>query len=222
LAKALSFKYIIDVGANVGDWSILAGGLHPNARIYSFEIAQPTFHVLSERIRQNERITALNLGLSDQAGLITIQYIPQHSGASTGLGVEFEYDGNNLKTEKLEARVTTGDLFLQDSGIREVDFLKVDVEGMEGHVLRGFTEALRLQRIKVIQFEYGLWNIVSKFLLRDYHHFFKDFGYMVGKLYPRYVDFSPYMFNRENLIGSNYVAIPEKLVALRTSLESRM
>ena len=74
-------------------------------------------------------------------------------------------------------------------------------------VLRGFEQMLKEQKISVIQMEYGGVNILSKSLLRDYHEFFDDLGYALGKVYPNYVDFTPYDFSKENFILSNFIAV---------------
>ena len=40
-------KVILDVGANVGEWSIEATSFCPTATFYSFEISPPTFEILA-------------------------------------------------------------------------------------------------------------------------------------------------------------------------------
>ncbi len=60
-----------------------------------------------------------------------------------------------------------GDEFLAREGIGRVDFLKLDVEGAEHLVLQGLNEYLQKGRIRLVQFEYGLVNILTHFLLRD-------------------------------------------------------
>jgi hypothetical protein len=75
-------------------------------------------------------------------------------------------------------------------------------------VLQGFERILHEKKIDVIQFEYGHINIESKFLLYDYHKFFRTRGYTLGKVYPGYVEFREYdMSSDEDFIGPNYVAV---------------
>ena len=73
-------------------------------------------------------------------------------------------------------------------------------------MLRGFGDLLSPGRVPVVQFEYGMINIVTKFLLRDFYTHFEDRGYRVGKLFPGYVRFRPYRFQDEDFLGPNYVA----------------
>ena len=58
-----------------------------------------------------------------------------------------------------------------------------------------------------LQFEYGRTSILTKFLLRDFHEFFEERGYAVGKIFPNYVDFRPYSIDHEDFIGPNFLAV---------------
>jgi hypothetical protein len=109
--------------------------------------------------------------------------------------------------QTIECDVTTGDDFLSERGIATVDLLKLDLEGGEHLALRGFDRAFRAGgKIRLVQFEYGQVNIITKFLLRDYYEFFRERGYVVGKLYPDFVDFREYRYRDEDFLGPNYVA----------------
>jgi hypothetical protein len=99
-----------------------------------------------------------------------------------------------------------GDEFLEREGIGEVDFLKLDVEGAEHLVLQGLERHLRQQRVRFVQFEYGRVNILTHFLLRDFYQLFGAYGYVVGKIYPDYVDFREYDLSDEDFLGPNYLA----------------
>ena len=64
------------------------------------------------------------------------------------------------------------------------------------------------RHIKDEDFQDPPLNIESKFLLYDYHEFFKTRGYILGKVYPGYVEFREYdMSSDEDFIGPNYVAV---------------
>jgi hypothetical protein len=60
--------------------------------------------------------------------------------------------------------------------------------------------------IELAQFEYGRVSIVNGFLLKDFHAFFRERGYSVGKIFPNYVDFRDYNLADEDFIGPNYLA----------------
>ena len=104
---------------------------------------------------------------------------------------------------------------MKTMGIQAIDFLKIDVEGMEHMVLKGSRE--RLKGVRCIQFEYGVFNITSRFLLRDFFTFLEPLGFTIGKIYPDHVEFFDYHFVRENFMGNNSLAVQKgdrELVAL--------
>ena len=108
-----------------------------------------------------------------------------------------------------------GDEFLAQEGIPAIDFLKLDVEGAEHLVLQGLEANLREQRVRFVQFEYGQKDILTHFLLRDFYQLFASYGYIVGKIFPDYVEFRDYELNDEDFFGSNYLACPAGDVAIR-------
>jgi hypothetical protein len=106
----------------------------------------------------------------------------------------------------VEGRTRRGDDYADQAGIRHIDFLKIDVEGMEDRVLRGFNAMFERNAIDLVQFEYGRVNILNHFLLHDAYEFFRARGFAVGKIYPSYVDFREYTLSDEDFLGPNYLA----------------
>lgn len=196
-------RTVIDVGANVGGWSLMAADLLPEATIYSLEIVPDTAKALRARVGTHQRVKCFNLGLAAHTGTLTLRYHPAASAHATF--TEYPHSWN---AERIECPVMRGDDFLIREGIREVDFLKLDVEGAEHLVLDGLQTQLGEHRIRFVQFEYGRVNILTHFLLRDFYQFFSRYGYVVGKIYPDYVDFRHYDMRDEDFLGPNYLACP--------------
>ena len=71
----------------------------------------------------------------------------------------------------------------------------------------GFEEHIDKAAIKMIQFEYGYINISTKVLLFDFYNFFESKGYMLGKIFPKTVDFRKYEFKYEDFLGPNFIAV---------------
>ena len=195
---------IFDVGANFGNWSLLAHRLLPAARIYAFELSPPTFKELEKNIHGGAAIQAFNCGLSDHAGETTFYHYPDKPGETSLIAHPFQ---NQTSGFELKGQLRTGDAFCAEHGIQKIDLLKIDVEGAESFVLRGFEKMLAGGRISMIQFEYEKLNTVSKFLLKDFYALLEGHGYTLGKIFPTYVDFRDYDFEHELLWGSNYLAV---------------
>jgi FkbM family methyltransferase len=198
-----SIRSVLDVGANVGDWSLLAAELLPDATVWALEIVPATFARLRERVSGHARIRCFNLGLADRDGVLRMHYDPAASTHATF--TEYPHSGTR---QSIDCAVRTGDAFVREHGIERVDFLKLDVEGAEHLVLAGLAESLSARRVRFVQFEYGRVNILTKFLLRDFHELFRRYGYVVGKIFPDFVDFRAYDLGDEDFLGPNYLACP--------------
>jgi hypothetical protein len=110
--------------------------------------------------------------------------------------------------EQLTCDAVTGDAYCAEHGIRRIDLLKIDTEGLDLRVLRGFDHMLASGAVDVVQFEYGLANIASHTLLADFHAFLGERGFAVGKIWPREVEFRDYDPRLdENFRGPNYLAV---------------
>jgi FkbM family methyltransferase len=191
----------VDVGANVGSWALLAARSLPDATIHALEVIPDTAAALRSATAGEQRIRCFDLGLAAHTGTLTLNYQPRASTHATFTDYPHKWTG-----EAMECAVMRGDEFLAREGISRVDLLKLDVEGAEHLVLQGLEDTLRARRIRLVQFEYGRVNILTHFLLRDFYELFRSHGYVVGKIFPNYVDFREYQLDDEDFLGPNYLA----------------
>lgn len=208
-------RLIVDGGANVGDWSLAAHTHCTHAQVHAFEIARPTFETLRARVAPHPRIQAHNVGLSDAAGSLTLRHYVQAPALTTATAYPHPFE-----SQALQAEVVRGDDFMTALGVNHIDLLKIDVEGMEDQVLRGFDRLLQARAVDLVQFEYGRANILSRFLLTDFHTFFGQRGYRVGKLYPDGVEWRAYDLADEDFRGPNFLACREDRPDLLQALAS--
>lgn len=206
---------VFDVGANKGDWTTEVQRRAQDCQIHAFEIVPQVYEDLKTVVGDRHQNVWLNqVGLSDHLGEIEVYFNPERSCLSSAFPV-----GDLAKhSQPVSCRVVRGDQYMGEKGIEKIDFLKVDVEGMELMVLKGFGEQLR--KVRCIQFEYGIFNIASRILLLDFFDYLKRFDLVIGKIYPDHVEFLDYHFTRENFMGNNYLAIHKDDVELRRLLEN--
>jgi FkbM family methyltransferase len=127
-----------DVGANVGAITLaLAKITGSEGKIYAFEPGPPNLR----RLRDNLN---LNPQLSKRVEMITAGV-----GSASGelyWAEEKDNPGNALlgKTGTHQIKIITLDDFVRERAISRLDFLKIDVEGMELDVMQGAIETLRL------------------------------------------------------------------------------
>jgi len=200
----------------VGDYAVLANQACPNAKIFSFEPVGSTFTELERQLKEKEigNVICIKKGLFKKDESITINIYPDHEHASVhslkGVGY------SSVRQDTIE--VVAGDNLIKELNVDSIDLLKLDIEGAEMDALLGFENTFKEQKIRAVQFEYGYINITSKVLLCDYYDFFLAHGYIVGKIYPRYVEFRDYAFKHEDFIGPNFIAIHSSDLELRKLL----
>jgi len=207
------FKVIFDVGANKGEWSSLASKAFSKAQIYAFEPIPEVYSKMANTHTTNPMVTPYNLGLSDKNEEVTFNYFPSGSVFTS----RYEVPGQG-QLQKVKVNLVKGSDFTAQNNVAQIDFLKIDTEGSDYLVLKGFEYLLQNHNIRVIQFEYNVNNIISKFLLRDFYELLNKHGYIIGKIYPKSVEFSEYNFKLEDFIGLNYIAIPKEAVELKRQL----
>lgn len=201
LANAGRLSVCFDVGANQGDWSALVLEESPRSSVHAFEVSPPTYKKLADRLSSNPQVTLNPVGLSNEAGAISLNHCLDSDGLTSMIEVVL-----SKNTETMESAVIRGKDYCIEHGITKIDLLKIDVEGAENLVMEGFAEFLAPDSIPVIQFEYGMVNIASRFLLQDFYTLLEGRGYTVGKLFPDFVRFREYRFEDEDFRGPNFIA----------------
>lgn len=204
---------IFDVGANVGEWSKYVASKLPLAEIHAFEPVEETYERLKINTKSLSTLKSNNFALSDKKEDIQFNYYP------TGSFFSSIYDNQlGKEAQKLTIACIRGDHYCLENDIEQIDFLKIDTEGSEHKVLKGFSRMLSEGKIKIIQFEYGDMCIDSGFLLKDYFQLLESYDFSIGKIYPKWVEFGGYGKNMENFILSNFLAVHKSQSSLIKSL----
>lgn len=137
-----------DVGANVGQYTLLASGLDCN--VHSFEPAPVIFQFLSENVRPVGKLAKINqCAVSDSEEPVTLYMAQPGDLGSTSMTKQFCASGQTV-----EVPCTTIDAYMSRFGIPKVDVLKIDVEGAESAVLRGAEKLLSGSHRPAIVIEY--------------------------------------------------------------------
>ncbi|ABF63977.1 Methyltransferase FkbM [Ruegeria sp. TM1040] len=124
----------VDIGANVGNHGLYAAAFLSAARVIPFEPNPKALKLLLANISAN--------GLAPKYDL---SHLGKGLGDAPRAGFGMEARDRNLGAAKMLAgegdiEITTGDLALQDE---QVDFIKIDVEGMEILVLSGLQDTIK-------------------------------------------------------------------------------
>jgi FkbM family methyltransferase len=172
-------------------------------RLHSFEIASDSFEKLRANLGLRPNVTLNNFGLGEQNKVIGFYFYPDAPTRSTAYYFEDGY-----KKDKVSVAVVRGDDYVSQKGISSISFLKVDVEGMEIDVLRGFADTLKKGKIQAVQFEHGIYHIITRHFLRDFIELFQAVNYEVLRMLPNKLQPLHYEIERdENFNGENFLAV---------------
>lgn len=164
---------LIDIGGNVGFYSIGLKALYPELRIHAFEPVPST----AAQFRNNCRINSCSnvqlheIALSDHSGEVTLHVHPAYCVAAS--------EANILESDETVPVVCprmTLDAFVEEKSLR-VDFIKCDVEGGEFAVFRGAETILKRDRPVVFSEMLRKWSAKFGYHPNDMIAYFSTLGY---------------------------------------------
>lgn len=140
----------IDIGANLGWYSLVLGRNCPGSRIYAFEPIPTTVAVLEKNIRLNrlENIETLCMGMFNKEDELNFLFAPDVSGA-TSLKLTGQARGRS-EIQNVMCKTTTLDAFCSSRDVVP-SLLKIDVEGAELMVIEGGEKVLESTPIILIE-----------------------------------------------------------------------
>lgn len=201
-------KTIIDCGANTGTNTAVYKEFAPNTTVYAIEAIEETMAKCKKFTEKYSGIEYRNIGMGSENTTVIFKYFPNNNYLST------KYENvspHQIQPVSKEVIIKTGDSFCTEEGISHVDFLKIDVEGMDFEVIKGFEVMIAEGKIDVIQFEYTGNFIFSGHTLKNVYDFFAPYGYIIGKVYPDGVKFMDYNIRLEDFLDANYIIIRTEL-----------
>ena len=148
---------ILDIGANVGLFSLSYASMFRGATIHSFEPVNFIYNYLNQNLEINPNLSSnihtYNFGFSNcvEQKQLSIPVAKQHDRYKKKLDIRlFSVLGQG--DEKFEAQFMPVDQWIDEFQISAVDFIKIDVEGYEYLVLEGSTKTL-LSLKPIVMFE---------------------------------------------------------------------
>lgn len=143
--KTLTDGCVYDVGAHVGVFSLIAA-LSGNGitKVYAFEPTPWNHRTLKLNVAKNHlehKVVPFELALGDFNGQACIRGIPE-----SGWGGSSIHRGPKPGEKKINVQVAKGDDLIATRRLKRPAIIKIDVEGFEFEVLRGFERTLQNDR----------------------------------------------------------------------------
>jgi FkbM family methyltransferase len=165
---------IIDVGAGIGEFTLLAALRHPDNMVYACEPFPQSFTLLQENLKLNEatNVRAFAEAVSDETGALVLDL-----SSGEPLQVQsFAVESGQASQDMLSVpSVSLADLFAR-LGLERCHLLKLDCEGAEYTILFNTPEAI-LARIERIVMEYH--DNANAYTHQDLVHYLQKKGFQV-------------------------------------------
>ena len=157
---------VFDVGAHIGQTIQEIRTLSPNAEIHSFEPDPRSFAELEDRFKGTPGLHLNNVGLSDRKGTAAF-HRNNKSYTNSFLKLknsrDWRWQGDDFFEEtNADLPLTTIDNYCSDHGVKHIDFLKIDTQGLEPECLAGARDMLAAGRITAIETEIIFDNLYER------------------------------------------------------------
>jgi FkbM family methyltransferase len=195
---------VFDIGFNAGDFTSEVLRQKPEARIFGFEAARSMLKNARAKFGNEKRLELVPLAVSNADG--TAEFSDSADGCSS-LALVTEGEKYEVKTIRLDS-------FASQHDIGVIDFVKIDVEGYDLHVLEGAGRLMDEGRIKMFTFEYNAPWIESGRFLKEAYAYVESKNYTLFRLFNGFV--VPYNYSSRHErhdLGCNYVGISKERLA---------
>jgi len=138
---------VIDIGANIGYFSLLVANNIPSVNVISFEPVKDLFQSMNENISLNDfkNISTINAAVGE-----INEEKELYISAFDNLGMSSFKQPENYSGKKERVKVVTIDNWFKTSGLSKIDIIKLDIEGSELAALKGMKDILQKQKLVLI------------------------------------------------------------------------
>lgn len=147
---------VLDIGANMGSYTLPIAAAHPHLQVYSFEPQRVVFYQLCTNIFMNrlDNVYAHNYGLSNSTWTKSFEvpdYINENNIGAFSVDDDVRSKGYLVTTHGNLEQVHA--IPLDTMQLKNVRLIKIDVEGHELEALQGASETIKASNYPPILFE---------------------------------------------------------------------
>ncbi len=168
----------IDIGANIGYYSILVAGQNGQNNVYAFEPSAKNFERLTNNINLNklQNIITVNKAIGNKNEAVKLYHTEDNNAGMHTLNAQ-----NNIY-ETVQQIIL--DEWVTQQNIGAINYIKMDIEGAEMQALQGMQHILTTQKptllIEIANEHLSRFNTNSAAI----HAFLQQFGYVAKKINP--------------------------------------
>lgn len=169
----------LDLGANVGYFSRFASGIvGESGHVYAFEPEHSNYHALCDNTVHLKNITQFNFAVSNELRLLNF-FASSHASSHSIFNTSKNLNGSQFSVPSL----TLDFFWMTYLEKREINLIKIDVEGAELLVLQGMEKMLSENKVGAIILEFhpeiilsagGNYQSLYSTLEKNFHIFLMD------------------------------------------------
>lgn len=167
---------VLDIGANIGFYAeILSDIVGEKGKVHCFEPDVTNFNHLKNRCQKLTNVQINNKAVSDKTEVIKI-YTSKQLNVDHRTYKPDDYDQEiDIDAISIDDYLTTN--FTQ--GGKEINFIKMDIQGFEMSAVNGMTKTLQSPHLKMLSefWPYGMRKAQTSVL--DYFHFLKQCNFFI-------------------------------------------
>jgi len=168
---------VLDVGANVGKYSKFIKRMNQDIDIFAFEPHPATYQRLVKNVDGMD-IKTYNVGVGASDGsLYLYDYADKDGSSHASLYKDVIEQIHKGQAIAHKVRIISLDTFMIENNIDRVGLLKIDTEGHELEVLKGFERCIRDNKVDLIHFEFNEMNIASRVCFKDFWEFLPNYDF---------------------------------------------
>ena len=199
-------RVAIDIGGNIGDYTEALMETFPGIEVHTFEPSESNVKKLKLRFSKQKKIKTQQFGVSNKNDTMTLYSNKEGSGLASLSKRKLEHLGIDFNLEEKVKIIRFEDYWVDSLERREIDILKMDIEGYELFALEGLGSAIK--HIKTIQIEFGGANIDTRTFFQDFWYFFKQHNYELFRITPFGIQkIAMYKERDEFFSTTNFIAI---------------
>jgi len=175
----------LDVGGNIGYYTLLESNIVGNdGKVIAIEPSPPNFKHLKKNlsIQDAKNVDAYNFAAGDVDGEVNFLIYRESNGSFTIPDGET----TDLPGELIKVPAKRMDTFLNELNIEHVDFVRMDVEGYEHHIIEGMKNIIKNSK-PMFQIEVHV-TLLGKEGTKKFLKEFQDYGYEAKYYVPRDID----------------------------------
>lgn len=145
---------VIDAGANIGAFSILAASLTPLGSIYAFEPGPVAFELLTRNTASYQNVHCFNVGLGNASKRHKFYLLSQDTVSST---YEDSSRADIVKSKGamvVDSQLMTIDEFVLRQNLTRLELIKIDTEGYEAQIIDGGRNTIKKYRPIIVMAAY--------------------------------------------------------------------